>query len=297
MLFEVLACLVFQQNVRPTPTPWVETLPPNLKQSILWSTGHERGTLYDWDFGDDPNAGGGIFNTGEPEAAARVVSFPVHSGNFAASAWISNAFRAQNGNRAVRLMRWTDTHWFKGGTYFPDEAYYSTWIYFPEAFNPNKYAPWDPGDGGWWNIFQFKCDDAFGVSQPICALNVDHDDATGEMSLYLYSKYNAPYSFGQSGGGVTLPVRQWIHLEAFYEVSPTNQGRITVWQDGLQILDIPSFQTVLPGGTEKPVWGLGNYTDHIAGGAVPGTATIYFDDCAVSTKRLSQALRAPRQSF
>lgn len=289
MLLFVSLCMTLAAHSTPPPSTWFETLAPDLVQSILWSSGHESGTLYDWDFGGDPDAGGGIFNTGGAQVAAAVVSSPAHFGNHAASAWISNAFQAQNGNRAVRMMRWTDTHWALGGDYFPDSAYYSTWVYFPHEFNPNKYAPWDPGDGGWWNIFQFKCDDELGVSQPMMALNVDHDDSNGEMSLYLYSNYNPPHSFAQPAGDRPLPVGQWIHLEVFYKASTTNQGRFVLWQDGVKVLDLSGLQTVLPGGEEKPVWGLGNYTDHIAGGPTPGSATIYFDDCAVSTKRLSSS--------
>ena len=41
------------------------------------------------------------------------------------------------------------------------------------------------------------------------------------------------------------------------------------------------------------VWGIGNYTDHIAGGAVDGVATVYFDDAVVSRRKVSRASDAP----
>ena len=104
-----------------------------------------------------------------------------------------------------------------------------------------------PGDGGWWNIFQFKCDDAAGVSQPIWTLNVEHDDPTGTMLLYLYSKENTPSSYGQSGAPVVLPAGRWVHLEALYDVATDLTGSISIWQDGALILDVNGVRTALPG--------------------------------------------------
>ena len=268
---------------------WFDTLPNAYRQSILWFAAHEVGSMYEWDFGGDGDAGGGIFNTGGNEVIARATTAVAHSGRLAAEATITNAYRAQNGKRAVRLMRWTDTHWRHGGDYFPDRAYYSAWYYFPTTYNPNKYPPWDPGDGGWWNVFQFKSDDHNGVSQPMWSLNVEHDDDAGVMQFYLWSGPNPPNSFSQASP-LPVPVGEWVHIEALYEVASDRSGRIAIWQDGVPILDVRGVQTVLPGSHQKPIWGIGNYTDHIDGGSVGGTATVYFDDAAVSTRRLSELI-------
>ncbi|WP_143302346.1 hypothetical protein, partial [Candidatus Entotheonella palauensis] len=139
---------------------WIETLPAAIRSCILWSADHEEGSLYDWHYEDEHDAGGGIFNTGGDEVEAIASPEVVHSGQFAAKATITNATRAQNGSRAVRLMRWTDAPWSEGGTFFPDVAYYSVWMYFPLMYNPNKLEAFDPGDGGWWNVFQFKSNDS-----------------------------------------------------------------------------------------------------------------------------------------
>jgi hypothetical protein len=152
-------------------------------------------------------------------------------------------------------------------------------MYFPATYNPNKYAPWDPGDGGWWNVFQFKSNDSSGESQPMWMLNVGHEDSANHMFFYLYSNYNAPFSFVQNEP-IPIPVRTWVHIECRYRQSSTTDGVILVWQNGSLILDITNVRTIL---TEPAVWGLGNYTDHIAGGGEEGTATIYFDDAIVST--------------
>ncbi len=253
---------------------------PQANDHILWSADMEEGTLYDWFYDDQSQSGGGVFNTGGDEVIAQASDVVAHSGTYSAEATITNAFQAQNGNRAVRLMRWTDKPWADGGDYFPADAYYSTWMYIPTTYNVNKYDPWDPGDGGWWNVFQFKSDDSNGDSQPMWVLNIDHNDETRAMSFYLYSDYNTPASHSQISP-IQIPVGRWFHIEARYVQSSANSGSITFWQDGSRILHVDNVVTILDG---NAVWGIGNYTDHIVGGEVDGIATVYFDDAIVSTQ-------------
>lgn len=268
-----------QDSVQAQLSPWFQDLPVDVQSSVLWFGDMEEGTLFDWTFEGFRYGGGGVFNTGGDDVSARVVPAVAHSGGYAVEATIRRAFRSQNGDRAVRLMRWTNTAWDNDGQYFPTEAYFSVWMYFPERYNPNKYDPWDPGDGGWWNILQFKSDDQSGTSQPIWVLNVDHDDDTEEMFFYLYTKYNTPASYGQRNRRA-IPPRTWVHVEAYYAQAPNSGGSIAIWQDGELILSVENVTTKL---VEPVHWGIGNYTDHIAGGDVEGEATIYFDDAAVST--------------
>lgn len=264
---------------------WVETLPTRVQDRILWSADHEEGSLFDWHYASG-DGGGGVFNTGGSDVSAGAASSVAHSGRFSARAQITNAHRAQNGSRAVRLMRWTDKAWFDGGDYFPRKAFYSTWMYFPRTFNPNKYPPWDPGDGGWWNVFQFKSEGKRGESKPMWGLNVYHDDERREMSFYLHSQRNRPASYEQRRP-VPIPVGEWVHVEALYKAShKKRKGRIAIWQDGRRILNARRVRTVLRGGSRRPVWGVGNYTDHISGGARVGEATIFFDDAVVSRARI-----------
>ncbi len=272
-------------------SPWVASLPEALAQSILWLGDHEEGSLGDWHAPGFQYPGGGIFNTGGAEVEAVTTDEIVFSGGYAARATIRGALRAENGPRAVRLMRWTDRAWDDGGIPFPAGAYYSTWMYLPHAYNPNKYAPWDPGDGGWWNVFQFKSDDANGLSQPIWTLDIGFDDSTGELSFYLYSKENVPASH-EPLVPQAIPIGEWFHIEAEYVESVANTGRIRVWQDGLPILDVDQVKTRIVA-ENATVWGIGNYTDHIAGGPIEGTASIYFDDAIVATERIGSALPEP----
>jgi hypothetical protein len=193
-------------------------------------------------------------------------------------------------------MRWTNAAWDEDGGYFPADSYYSTWVYLPERYDPTKVAPWDPGDGGWWNIFQFKSDNLAG-SQPVAVLNIGWNDEHNHMELYLDTKsYPDPRSDSHTNTSwlqvdpVAVPVGEWFHLEARYVKSESPDGLITIWQDGTLILEATGIRTAL---SEQTAWGIGNYTDHIrsvdSSGATIGTAgsaTIYFDDAAVASRPL-----------
>lgn len=259
---------------------WIETLPQDVSDSILWKAEMEEGNLNEWNDKGFEYPGGGVFNTGGDEVTADVSSEIAHSGEYSAYAEINNAYRAENGNRAVRYMRWTNKAWDDGGEYFPDSAYYSVWVYFPDTYNPNKYEPWDPGDGGWWNVFQFKSNDSEDVSQPIWTLNISYDEDEDMMYFYLRSKYNTPSTYLQENK-LYLPAKEWTHIEAFYKQSPDEDGHIIIWQNGNKIFEVDNVQTIL---AQNSTWGVGNYTDHVVGGDKEGSATIYYDDAIVSTK-------------
>lgn len=113
---------------------WIDSLDAATRASILWKADHELGNLYEWHYSnswpeENPNAGGGVFNTGGDDAMAQATNVRAHSGQFAAEATIRGAYRGVT--RAVRLLRWTDKPWDDGGGYFPSEAYYSAWFFSP----------------------------------------------------------------------------------------------------------------------------------------------------------------------
>lgn len=276
-------------------TRFVDTLPDETVTSILWSADHEEGDLSDWeDMGTDTYyAGGGVFLTGGADAIAEIVADPVHSGVYAVSASISRAWRAENGPRAVRLMRWTDRPWNFDGDFFPNDCFYSVWMFIPEPYNPNKYPPWDPGDGGWWNVFQFKSDNNAG-SQPVLELDLYQNDATGELCFGLSTKaYPDPDSedhiqtYHEQDQPFIVPVGKWFHIEVRYVKGRNESGAATVWQNGVELFNVAGITTEL---SEQVAWGIGSYTDHIDGGTEGGAARVYFDDAIVSRTRIGAVL-------
>lgn len=282
---------ISEDKASDNPISWIYSLTEKFQKTVLWCADHEEGTLHDWEYDDPANSGGGIFNTGsDEEVYARVISNISFSGTHSVQTGISHAYRSKNGNKAVRLMRWTDKPWDKAGKEFPQEAYYSTWMMIPENYSPNKEAPWDPGDGGWWNVFQFKSDDKNGESQPVWGLNILRDKSSQQMKLYLYSKYNQPQSNDVAAG--PLPVGKWFHIEAFYKQSGRMEktGKIAFWLDGKEVFKTKKVVTRIHG--TSAIWGIGNYTDHIDGGTIPGSATVYFDDAIVSTAPVHPYVKA-----
>ncbi len=310
----ILICFLFAVSISVTASgafgQWKDTLPQNIRDSVLWYGDHEEGSLADYLDPDFQYKGGGIYfnhydahTTGGSEEEAVADTAQSHSGQYSARATITNTYRA-NGSRAVRLMRWTDRAWDDDGQYFPTEAYYSAWYYFPYKYNPNKYEPWDPGDGGWWNIFQFKSNDSDNISQPTWMLNIAHDDTSNYMYFYLYSKYNTSNNYSQlPSSPIPVPVGRWFHIEAFVRKSDTN-GQIKIWQDGVLLFDVDNVLTAFmvkqdPGSLRyQIVWGTGNYTDHITGyPEEDGKATLYIDDAIVSTERVSSVLSPPDEEI
>lgn len=278
----------------PEPPFW-QTLPPEYREAILWQADFESGDYSQWeDRGtESPNAGGGIFVTDPGNSFYGLVHDRVHSGRAAGFAQIQNALTPGE-NKAVRLMRWTDKAWDEGGDYFPDFACYSVFTYFPSVYDPAKPAENDPlGDGGWWNTFQFKSDNNAG-SQPVVALDVytvdgrmyyglvvkDYPDDNSEDHQQEYITRAEPLS---------IPVGRWFHLEACLKKSKQYDGEIQVWQEGELLFEKTGIRTLLPP-AETTTWGIGNYTDYIEGGTVPGQARVYFDDAIVANRRIGSAL-------
>ena len=288
----IVGCIQCTTSTAQSPwqRPLVESLPADYRASVLWSANHEAGDLHEWDRPDAKYPGGGVLNTGpDDQIIARASQTQAFTGKFSAEATIHGAIRARNGKRAVRLMRWTDKPWDKGGGYFPKVAFYSTWMFVPHKYSNKKRAPWDPGDGGWWNVFQFKANDADETSIPTWSLNLHFNEQKDQMEFGLYSEINEPRSV-DAAEPTPVPVGRWFHVEARLEVSATNTGRIDVWQDGKLLMTAANVKTAITPKNENAVWGIGNYTDHIAGGPVEGSATLYFDDAIISSKPMYEAI-------
>jgi hypothetical protein len=268
------------------PANWIDNLPATFQQSILWKADYETGNLEQWSIPTAKYPGGGILLTAEDDVTAKATTVQAHSGKYSGEATIRNAIRATRGNKAVRFMRWTTDAYDRGGAELPLECYYSTWVYLPEAYDPKKHAPWDPGDGGWWNIFQFKSNDEQNESQSGWSLNLEKDPQSRRLSCYLYSQINSDRSW-EPEEAVEIPVRKWFHIEAFVKVSQEETGRIEIWLDGESIIRADNVRTAVKSPNPNIMWGIGNYTDHIDGGRKIGTATIYFDDSLISTKPAS----------
>jgi hypothetical protein len=72
---------------------------------------------------------------------------------------------------------------------------------------------------------------------------------------------------------------KWVHFEILLHKAADTTGRITIWQDGVQILDVTNKVTAP---TEWIQWDAGGGSNDIA----PSPAAVYFDDATISLTRV-----------
>ena len=222
---------------------------PLIKRSdILWFADHRTGDLSQW---VADSCGGPSNNRG---ASVGVSSRYAKSGDHSMALTISDV----HGDQGARMFRFCESEG-------RDELYYGVWMYFPETFVPT---------GGWWNVFQYKSNTS-SVSDPFFIVNVKN--VNGVMSFYLYD-WQERVTYNQSK--LTIPVGEWVHLEARYKSSGGEDGSISVWQDGVLLFDVAGVRTRYADG--NTLWSVNNYASSIR----PDPATIYMDDATISRVRV-----------
>lgn len=259
-------------QVGPVPTlPTVQPTPaPIDRASIVWSADMETGDLSQWTLG---GTRGGPFDSGactRPESG--VSSEVARSGRYSAKMTI-DVSRKESG---CRLFRHEESQ--TGKPY-----YYSAWILIPRIEKVN----------GYWNIFQFKSE-SDKMNEAVWVIEAQNRP-DGTLHTVLRWKGLVPGPMQNNGTDVQyydqslidIPIGRWFHLEAYLRQSEGFDGRITVWQDGVQLWDLDQVKTRYPGGDNR--WSVNNYGDDLE----PAKATLYVDDAMVTTARVSAALPPP----
>jgi len=261
--------------LRATPTPEGATA-----GRVVWTGDMEEHDLSDWYFPTVERAGsygGGLYGSGRQEAVAS--GDRAHTGSASLRATIWTPSRPTSG---LRAFRWLEPRAHR-------EAYYSAWFYIPTRYTLTA----DPCCGRYWNLFQFKSRSADGErNDPVWALYVGNRP-NGE--LYLYAGWGwggttlaGPFSASGVGGKnygqsiADLPIGRWTHIEAFLRQSKDFDGRLTVWQDGVELFDFGAVRTSYDNPSYNAwqtanEWSLNNYSD----GLEPTPATIYIDDATI----------------
>ncbi len=210
---------------------------------IIWQADHETGDLTQWKEGQ----GDAVFNNGTGTVA--ITESNVHSGNYSMLLRIDDATDRAQG---ARIFRYAENL---------AEGYYSAWFFFPEVYEPEQ----------WWNIFQFKSK-VDGESLPTWIVNIGTGE-DGEMYFYLFDHIRDE-SIAQIDPR-PVPTFEWIHLEMFVRRDDDENGRITLWQNGITLFDIDGVVTSLDGNIQ---WSVNNYTDNIT----PNDVLIYVDDAVIA---------------
>jgi hypothetical protein len=240
---------------------------------ILWQADFETGDLTQV----SADAGGTISISGQGDN--KIATSPTHSGQYSVALTVYNA-DGINEHPGVRLTRWGILGTPKQ---LPDSAYYSAWYYLPTYVKPDPY----------WNVYQWKQrrqnPDGTRPTDPTYTINLD-DQADGTLKYRLQAKVEPDGSYLASGRRVAVaagavPLNRWIHLECLYVWSRTTTGRVTCWQDGVQIWDIQDVQTEFSDALHpdsiapKRSWTVNNYVDK----SDPQTHTLYVDDMVISS--------------
>jgi hypothetical protein len=206
--------------------------------------------------------------------------FP-HSGR----AWHENSSDyARSGSKSLKLT--IDTSAGKSGArahrYGPEmkrrEMYFSVWRYYPQLVTPDRF----------WNNMQIKSRRVNGngsVDNDVhWVLNIDNRPGTGAMYYYLSELLS-------SVGGedrwhhqtkADIPVGRWVNIE-WHLVQSTDgraDGRVQVWQDGVELWDFRNVRTRMDGSLAR--WGVTNYSTRLR----PAKVSTYADDCVISTSRV-----------
>ncbi len=225
--------------------------------TVLWTGGHEAGTMGDWwapePAGREGNNCGGEYNNGS--AASGVTTAQKHSGTYAAALRVPNMNTGSS--EGARLFRWCESRQYH-------DLYYSAWYYIPTRVRVDS----------WWWLMQWKSNGSYNAKFGLAVAN------RPDGSMYIGLGRGS-----DSGGGwwpqsaANLPVGRWVHLETYYKKAADATGRVTVYQDGQQIIDLPNVQTANGDDLGWAVINYGQYTD-------PSDVTVYVDDAAISTARI-----------
>ena len=226
--------------------------------SLLWKATFEPGNLSEWE--SDGHGSTYTENTPLADTAAATTSL-AHGGK------MSGVFGVvpMVGMRAISyLYRDQPT---------PSEAYYSAWFYVPSTLVLAA--------GEYLSLVHFRGNDSQ-QPPPLWDVNLyPLGDGTVAAQLYDYPPKNNPMGFDLQQFPLTrFPLDRWVQLEVFLSQAVDKTGRVTVWQDGTQILDRAGVQTVML--MDSLQWDVGGASD----GLMSGTVLVYVDDAAISLVRL-----------
>jgi len=263
---------------------------------IVWSASFEFDNLVQWYYPSivaSGAVGGGEFDCGLPGVGGffSVASQDVaHSGSWSDKLSITTP-NASGGISCTRMYRWNES---ENPAYFATGLYYSLYLYIPKLYTVN-------GKFLFWNLFQFKdkhpCS-AGACTDPFWWLIVRNRTPRTASPMYVdlvwASQVTIPGPFQGNGVGykeyhpsvgLDLPVGQWIHFEFYLKQNTVTNGsnnydgRLTIWQDGVQLYDMVNVETKYPDGVQGQDWSVNLYSD----GLVPNPSVIYVDDLAEST--------------
>ncbi|GJQ59824.1 MAG: hypothetical protein D8M57_11320 [Candidatus Scalindua sp. AMX11] len=241
---------------------------------IVWSADHETGDLSQWD--EEGPAGSqwwGSYDNGDCLRPPKgVTSEQSHSGEYS----VKMSLGSWDPDGGCRQFRYIESR-------TGDSFYYSSWLYFPTHYVIDN----------WANVIQFKSQSPT-KNNPVWVLELRNRNNgamyfmltwQGVMAGPTEDENKVLKHYHQTVKDV--PENQWIHIEVYLKQSSGYTGRISFWQDGVQIYDMDKVKTKYPDGDNR--WSINAYGDKIS----PMPFTVYVDDTAISTTRIGPQLGEP----
>jgi hypothetical protein len=222
----------------------------------IWTGDMEEGDTGDW-WAPAParvegNNCGGEYNNAP--ASSQAESSVAHSGRYGVQLRVPDMNTGSS--RGARLVRWCEPRQYEA-------LYYSAWYYIPQRVQVDS----------WWSIMEWKSNGSHNAKFMVGVANRPN----GNMYLYL--------GRGQDSGGgmwsqsqLDVPVGRWFQVEAYVRKATDGSGRVTLWQDGVQLIDVTGVATA---NSDDLSWAVINYGQYTS----PADVTIYADDARISTSR------------
>jgi hypothetical protein len=79
-----------------------------------------------------------------------------------------------------------------------------------------------------------------------------------------------------------MPIGRWFNVEMRMKCAANGQGVVQVWQDGVEIFNLPNVTTNQPDANAHCHWMVNAYGQWM----VPSPTVIYVDDLVISTTRV-----------
>lgn len=185
----------------------------------------------------------------DSDASYEIVDAPVRSGRTAAAFSVST----DSGRSGARCVR--------EGT-LPKDAIYGAWFFIPEETETRAN----------WNLMHFQGSEP---RDPPIQYRWDVSLGTGDDGgLYLYVLEFPSRERFTPTVPTTVPIGSWFHVEFRWLRAAEPDGRVTLFHDGVPILDLTDIDA---SGYDWGQWYVGNLADDL----VPANSTIYVDDVGI----------------
>lgn len=184
-----------------------------------------------------------------PPVVARIVSNPVHSGEFAAEFSIVTGTDAGSQPQA-RCVR-------EG--VLPTEAYYGAWFYVRQRAT----------NDGLWNLIHFQggAADGSGLHNLVdVSLTNDKD---GQLVLLLLNLIG-----GGVGESPPIPIGEWFHVVVYLKRAKDKTGTVALYLGENRVVELTDVVT------DDSDWGQW-YVGNLASSLQPPESTVYVDDVTI----------------